>query len=184
MADINLLPWRAAKRSQQAKRCGIYLFFGLLLAASTVFLIDHVVLQRIQHQIQRNQRLVYEIAQCKKNKAEVNHLDARRTALLLKINTLQRLRAIRTLPVHFLYELMTIIPEGVSVNQVEKRADKIILIGFAKSSRPISQLMRNIVGNPLIHESELPEIKATTVVQQPSEHEFKLTFRYKGGEDD
>lgn len=184
MADINLLPWRAQKRAHQVKQSAIYLLIGFFIAVSIVLYSDHVVLKRVEHQLRRNQQLEHEIAQCKHNAIEANHLESERAALIQKMGVIQQLHIARTIPVRFLYELMSIIPEGVSVNQVEKRADQIILIGFAKSNQPISQLMRNIAANPLIHEPDLPEIKTTNLATQSGEHEFKLMFSYKGSGND
>lgn len=65
MIEINLLPWRVAKRIRQSQQIGLYSFIALLLLASVIFYIKHNANQAILIQSLRNIELENKLKQLK-----------------------------------------------------------------------------------------------------------------------
>ncbi|WP_133127112.1 PilN domain-containing protein [Legionella nagasakiensis] len=177
MTEINLLPWRELKREREKKQFTIYLFLALISAAAVVFLINIYAKQLIEHQSSRNQLLENEITRLKQQIKEIEEIKAIREALIARMIIIQNLQATRSLTVRLFDELIKIMPDGVFLTYVERKEDKITILGYAESNSNISQLMRNIENNNWIKEPYLTEIKKTQEESSSRvENEFKLSF--------
>jgi type IV pilus assembly protein PilN len=172
MTNINLLPWRAECRSKGVRRFSIYLFLGGLIVAVIIFYMDYYMAHCIEYQTQRNQNLEQKIANLRKNSLEISDLKRRRKLLAHKIKKVNHLLWARNIPLRFLHELAIMIPNGISVNCIERHFNHVMLAGTAASNHAISQLLRNLSASQLILKSDLPEINRS-LKSQPG-REFKL----------
>lgn len=176
MTDINLLPWREARREKEKKDFTLYLAAGLLFAIIIVFLINMHAVSLVEAQTQRNQLLKTEIKQIEKKIKAIEALKKLREALIARMTIIQNLQATRTLTVRLFDELIKIMPDGVHLTKVEREGNKITLLGYVESNSNISLLMRNIEVNHWITMPELTEIKKAKDASSSVDNTFKLSF--------
>ena len=95
MANINLLPWREARRQERKKQFLIGLGATLAGAAMSVLLWDLAVNSQIDYQQSRNQYLRTQIALLDQEVAEIRDLQRKRNQLIERIGCLMVLVAAR-----------------------------------------------------------------------------------------
>ena len=176
MTDINLLPWREARREKEKKEFNTYLALAAALAAFIVFLMNYYANSLVAEQTSRNQTLQNEITELDKQILEIKKLKELRQALIARMTIVQNLQATRTLTVRMFDELIRVLPDGVFLTQVEREGNKITLYGYAEANSNISQLMRQIENNKWIQQPELTEIKKAEESQSTKDKTFKLSF--------
>jgi len=162
MARINLLPWREERRKQQQIE-----FFTILgvAAAITVLLWGAVHLhytQRIGHQDMRNQFLETQIARLDEKIKEIEDLEREKERLLARMRAIEQLQTNRPLIVRLFDELVTSLPEGVSVTKVEQSGKNITINGMAQSNARVSSFMRNLESSDWLEDPKLDIIQAET----------------------
>lgn len=179
MVDINLLPWRELKREREKKQFGTYLLIVALSCATVIFLVNFIIVNNIENQTSRNNRLQNEIALYKKQLVAIKDLKTLRRNLIARMKIVQNLQSTRILTVHLFDELIRILPDGVYVTQMQRVGDKITLLGYTESNSNISLLMRNIEASRWIQQPSLTEIKKTMEGSEHASSEFKLSFILK-----
>ena len=179
MTNINLLPWREAKREREKKQFVTHVAFGLLVAMGVVILLNFYAKNLIDSQTHRNQVLTDEITKLNGQIKEIAELKKLRKALIARMTIVKDLQAKRTLTVRLFDELVKIMPDGVYLTKIERKGDKITLFGYAESNTNVSQLMRKIETNEWIQNPELTEIKKTKEDRPQVENEFKLSFNLR-----
>lgn len=179
MTQINLLPWREQKREQEKK-----LFISILMAWTgvalvVILLINYYVLRQVNNQQIRNKILQQEIAAYDQRIKEINRLKKAKEELILQITAVDRLQSTRMFIVYLFDELIRVVPAGVSLTRVERKEDKITLIGYANSNADVSLALENMSNRPSFSNPVLNEIK--TLGEKPASvtSEFKLTFALK-----
>lgn len=177
MTEINLLPWREAKREQQKKTFNHLMISAGVLGASIVMIINFYVDGMISTQGDRNRLLEQEINILDGQIQTIKLLKAKRTALISRMNIVQDLQATRPLTIHLFDELVKVLPEGVYLTDVKREKDKITVLGYSESNTNISLMMRNIETNPWIKEPSLTQIKKSDAISKNSE--FQLSFILK-----
>lgn len=178
MAHINLLPWREELRQRRKKE-----FFGLLLAgiAATLLIMGtwHFInVQIIDNQKSRNQQLRNEIAIVNRKLKEIKNIDQTRQRLQARINVIQRLQRSRPESVRLMDEMVFMMPEGVVLNSVVQKGNRIEIKGRAQSNARVSALMRNVeesewIANPKLH------IVQNKQAEQQGMSDFRLAFSQK-----
>ncbi|WP_133129777.1 PilN domain-containing protein [Legionella yabuuchiae] len=176
MTEINLLPWREARREKEKKEFSVYLGVGLAAAAIIVFLWNMYAKNLIEAQTNRNQLLQTEISRLKAQIKEIEELKKLREALIARMSIIQKLQATRILTVRMFDELVNVLPKGVYLTQIEREGDKVTLFGYAESNTNISELMRSIEANQWIQSPELTEIKKAKDSPDNVDNTFKLSF--------
>lgn len=179
MTTINLLPWRELKREQEKKKFTTYLAITLVISVVIVFFVNYYASSLIEERTALNTRLQQEINELKKQLVEINGLKALRQGLIARMKIIQNLQATRILTVRLFDELITILPEGVYVNRMERVGDKITISGYTESNSSISRLMHNIELSRWIQLPELTEIKNIKEGAADSASTFKLSFILK-----
>lgn len=176
MTDINLLPWREARREKEKKEFNAYLALAVALAAFIVFLMNLYANSMITEQTSRNAILENEIKLLDKQLVEIKKLKELRQALITRMTIVQNLQATRTLTVRMFDELIRVLPDGVFLTQIEREGNKITLYGYAEANSNISELMRQIENNQWIKKPELTEIKKAEESESIKDKTFKLSF--------
>lgn len=176
MSEINLLPWREAKREREKKEFAIFAGIGLGIALVLVFLINMYANNLIEYQTQRNRLLEEEITRLTRQIKEIKELKKVRSALIARMNIVKNLLASRVLTPRLLDELVKIMPNGIYLTEVKRENNKVTLTGYSESNSMISRLMRNIEGTKWFQSPKLSEIKKSKEKQTQSEKTFQLSF--------
>lgn len=162
MSQINLLPWRAARRKQQQRD-----FFALLGLAALLTLVGwygfhNFYTQKIDYQNMRNQFLGQEIAKLDERIKEIESLEREKERLLARMRAIEQLQTNRPLIVRLFDELVRSLPEGVSVTSVEQQGSSITINGVAQSNARVSSFMRNLESSDWLRNPQLDIIQAQT----------------------
>ncbi|MEW8131714.1 MAG: PilN domain-containing protein, partial [Candidatus Thiodiazotropha endolucinida] len=144
MARINLLPWREAERKERQKEFGLMLLAGALVAAFIVFGVHQLIQSQIEAQNTRNAYLQKEIAAVEKEIREIQDLDKTKQNLLARMNIIQELQSSRPQIVHLFDEVVTSLPDGVFLDEIEQKGSSVTFTGQAQSNARVSSMMRNI----------------------------------------
>ena len=161
MIRINLLPHRAEKRRARQIQ---FIAFSVISVVLAGFLVGVVVLaidSQISYQERRNNYLKQETAVLDKQIAEIKKLREQTQALLARKNVVEGLQSTRSDVVHLLDQMLRILPDGVYLNTLKQKGNKINLVGFTQSNARVSTLMRAIEDSPWLDTPTLIEIHAT-----------------------
>lgn len=155
MAQINLLPWREARRQELKKEFLAAVALVLAVAAGLVLLADRIVNNQIDNQTARNQYLTENIKELDKQVAEIRDLQKRRNQLLDRMRVIQELQGNRPIIVRVMDQLVRTVPDGVFYTQLTTKDKKISISGVAESNNRVSSLMRRLeasdwLANPVL----------------------------------
>lgn len=187
MTEINLLPWREARREQEKKNFTTMILASLVIAVCVVFLVNQYASSLVGEQTRRNEKLQSEINRLDAQIVEIKKLKLIRDSLISRMKIVHSLLTTRILTVHLFDELIKILPDGVYLTEVKRAENRIIVQGYSESNTNVSILMRNIQHNPWIQDPVLTDIKkaedktgdtagAKTV---SNDNEFNLSFVLK-----
>lgn len=160
MARINLLPWREAERKRRQQEFGLMVLAGVVLTGLAVFGIHMMVESMISAQSQRNSFLEKEIAQVENQIREIKELDKTKQNLLARMNVIQELQSSRPQIVHLFDEIVSALPDGVFLTEVEQTGNKVAFKGQAQSNARVSSMMRNIEASEWIGQPKLDYIES------------------------
>lgn len=144
MPRINLIPWREAQRKQKRQEFIVGSVIALAAAGAITLLVNLQMQSAIDYQGQRNQYLKDQISDLDKQIAEIQELDARKQALLARMQVIEQLERSRAEVVHLFDQLVRTLPDGVYLTSVKQSQRRIQLKGMAQSSTRVSNYMRNI----------------------------------------
>ncbi|MCY4425918.1 MAG: PilN domain-containing protein [Halieaceae bacterium] len=171
MAQINLLPWRDARRTEQKRE---FLLVLVSLAALAVLLIIAVHLlftDRLQYQQERNDYLGAGIASLDQELAEIHGLQDKRARLLQRMQVIRELQGGRPVIVHILDQLARSVPEGVFYTELAAAGQRIKISGVADDHQQVSSLMRRLDASDWFEAPGLEGMKA-----EPKYGEQATTF--------
>ncbi|MCU7929826.1 MAG: PilN domain-containing protein [Candidatus Thiodiazotropha sp. (ex Codakia rugifera)] len=176
MARINLLPWREAERKERQKEFGLMVLAGALLSAFVVFGIHLLIQSQIEAQNQRNAYLQREIDAVEKQIREIRDLDKTKQNLLARMNIIQELQGSRPQIVHLFDEIVTTLPDGVYLDQVNQKGNTVTFEGQAQSNARVSSMMRNIDDSEWLENPALVFIESKEKTGTGYSH-FQLTVK-------
>lgn len=187
MTEINLLPWREARREQEKKKVTMLLLSSFVAAVCVVFMIFQYASNLVSDQTSRNERLQNEINILDAQIIEIKKLKFIRDGLISRMRIVHTLLTTRILTVHLFDELIKVLPDGVYLTNVKRTADRINVQGYSESNSNVSLLMRNIQQNPWIQAPLLTNIKKAedkagdNAGDKPAfnDNEFNLSFTLK-----
>jgi len=160
MANINLLPWREARRRER-KRQFVVSFLATLGGAVAALLIwDLWVSSQMDDQESRNQRLVRQIALLDQEVAEIRDLQRKRNELIERMRVIQSLQGNRPVIVRLLDQLVKTIPDGVFYTSLETKANLVSIEGVAESNNRVSSLMRQLDASDWLENPNLDAVQA------------------------
>lgn len=162
MARINLLPWRERRRKQRQTE-----FYGLLAVAAVATLlvwggVHFHYNQRIEAQDMRNQFLETQIARLDQRIKEIEELEKEKERLLARMRAIEQLQTNRPLIVRLFDELVTSLPDGVSLSKVTQQGSSIIINGVAQSNARVSSFMRNLESSDWLEGPKLDIVQTET----------------------
>ena len=144
MPRINLLPWRAEQRQRRKKEFLVALAGSLIVAVGVVYLSKLTVQGWTSNQQARNEVLKSEIKALDAQIAQISGLESQRDRLVARMQVITQLQRSRPEVVHLFDELVSAMPEGVYLTEVQQQGTRIQVKGNAQSSTRVSALMRNI----------------------------------------
>ena len=176
MSRINLLPWREERRAELQKQfytalALVAIVAGLVWYAMHLYHKDLIAVDRyrinyVEEQIVAVDEKIQEIQQLEKEKA----------SLLSRMRTIEQLQGNRPLIVRFFDELITSLPEGVSVTRVAQTGNNITIDGLAQSNARVSSFMRNLESSDWLTNPDLKIIQQSGTAGDRRVNSFKLTF--------
>ncbi|MCH8845414.1 MAG: PilN domain-containing protein [Proteobacteria bacterium] len=160
MARINLLPWRETLRKERQQQffatMGVFVVITVCIWGAVHF----VNTQRIEYQEMRNQFLTTQIELLDLKIAEIERLEKEKQRLKARIEAIERLQGNRPLIVHLFDEMVTSLPEGVSIVSVQQKGKAITIKGIAQSNARVSSFMRKLEASAWLGDPQLEVIQA------------------------
>jgi type IV pilus assembly protein PilN len=141
---INLLPWREEERKRQNIEFGIMAGAGAILALLLVMAVYMYFDDRINYQGQRNSFLQNEIRVLNSKLETIKDLEARKQALLDRMNVIQELQGSRPQMVHLFEDLASTIPDGIWLTSIQQSGSQLKIKGVTESNARVSAYMRNL----------------------------------------
>ena len=172
MANINLLPWREARRQEHKKQFLFGLGATLAGAALSVLLWDLGVNSQIDSQQSRNQYLRTQIALLDQEVAEIRDLQRKRNQLIERMRVIQALQGNRPVIVRLLDQLVRTVPDGVFYTSLQTKENVVSLEGVAESNNRVSSLMRRLDASDWLENPNLDAVQAA-----PDYGEQATTFK-------
>jgi len=174
MANINLLPWREARRQERKKQFLVGLCATVVGAALAVLLWDVMVNAQIDYQQSRNQHLRTHIALLDQEVAEIRDLQRKRNQLVERMRVIQALQGNRPVIVRLLDQLVRTVPDGVFYTSLETKANVVSIEGVAESNNRVSSLMRRLDASDWLESPNLDAVQAAPEYGEQATT-FKLT---------
>ena len=144
MARINLLPWRAELRKERQQEFAVMLGIAAVLALVIFGMVHFYHVQLIDIQIKHNKYLEEQIVLLDKKIAEIQQLETEKQRLLDKMRAIEQLQANRPLIVRLFDEIVSSLPDGVSLVSLDLKTNSVTVNGVAQSNARVSTFMRNI----------------------------------------
>jgi type IV pilus assembly protein PilN len=160
MAKINLLPWREALRKELQQQ--FFVTIGMCVVATVCIwgAVHFVNTQRIDHQQSRNGILDTEIVKLDKKIEEIKRLEKEKQRLKARIAAIEQLQGNRPLIVRLFDEMVTSLPDGVSLVSVNQKGKKVTINGVAQSNARVSSFMRKLEESDWLGAPQLEIIEA------------------------
>ncbi len=144
MARINLLPWREELRKERMTRFYTMLGVATVCIAVIIGLVHYHFVERISYQSARNQYIEQQNALLDKKIKRIKEIEKEKEKLLSRMRAIEQLQTSRPVIVHLFDELVSTLPEGVFLESISQKADKITVKGVARSNARVSNFMRNV----------------------------------------
>ena len=159
MSRINLLPWREERRAELQKQfytvlALVVIVAGLVWYATHLYHKDLIAVDRYRISYVEKQ-----IAAVDEKIQEIQQLEKEKASLLSRMRTIEQLQSNRPLIVRFFDELITSLPEGVSVTRVAQTGNNITIDGLAQSNARVSSFMRNLESSDWLANPDLKIIQ-------------------------
>ncbi len=178
MHRLNLLPWRAELRKQRQR--DFYAMLGLAFTVTLLlmFLWSAEINARKDFQLERNRYLESEIAILDTKIKEIQELEAKKKALIARMEVIQQLQSSRPEIVHLFDELGRTTPEGVYLTDLIQTDNTITVDGMAQSNARVSAYMRNLEASKWLKDPILKIIEASGK-ESKKERYSKFTLQMK-----
>jgi len=161
MAHINLLPWREERRKELQNQFVVSLVIVAAIGGAIWGAGHYYHTQLIEVQNSRLKLIEDNIAVVDKKIEEIKKLEEEKERLLARMRAIEELQSNRPLIVRLFDEIVNSLPEGVSINSLIQRGNKIEIQGVAQSNARVSSFMRNISNSKWINNPRLDIIKTT-----------------------
>ena len=159
MANINLLPWREEQRKELTQQFIIVMGVCAAFTAMIIFGVHIFISNQIDYQVDRNNFLKNEITRLDKELKQIADLENTKEKLLSRMEVIQSLQQRRPQIVHLFDELVRTLPEGIYLNSIAQKGNKLTITGVAESNGRVSAYMRNIDASDWMETPKLKVIK-------------------------
>ncbi|MGH8588798.1 MAG: PilN domain-containing protein [Gammaproteobacteria bacterium] len=159
MARINLLPWREERRRERTRRFGTAMVVGVAVSAAVIAAVHLIYQDRIDGQNARNAYLEEQIAILDDKIKKIQGLERERQQLIDRMRAIETLQTSRPVVVRLFDEIVTALPDGVSITEISQSNTEWTLKGISESNARVSNFMRNIEASPAFKEPRLDIIE-------------------------
>lgn len=160
MGQINLLPWRAERRKEKTAEFATFTaIVGLFAAVIVAAAYFHVGNIKDYHE-RRNKYLQTQIDILNTKLQEIKNLEETKANLLARMNVIQELQRSRPEIVHLFEEIVTTLPEGVWLHDIQQTEKTLRIEGKAESNARVSAYMRNLEASAWLKNPTLEVIEA------------------------
>lgn len=163
VTNINLLPWREELKQKRQKQLLNTILVGWAIAGGLAYLMVMYWDGRIDHQNDRNKYLETEISSLEETIKEIEDLKEKRDEIVDRLEVIQELQSDRAQIVHVFDDLVQKMPEGVYLDQINKKGDSLDIQGFAQANARVSSLMRNLDASSWFKSPQLKIVRNTSI---------------------
>jgi len=183
MARINLLPWRAERRSQRQRQFAMMMLGAAILGLVATFGIAQYFNGRIEGQQSNNSLLQAEIAKLDGQIKDIKDLETKKSQLLARKQVIEQLQANRSQMVHLFDELVRTIPDGVQLSSIKQNGKLLTLEGVSQSNARVSTYMRSLESSGWMTKPDLKVIEAKSGDKSlPYVFSLQVTLTKPGGD--
>lgn len=155
MININLLPYRDARRQRQVQKI-LAAWAGVGVFAALISLGVHTyMLSEVEDREAIKKENVARIATLDKQLGELKKLEELKAALQKRLDVVAQLNKNRDLPERLLMELSRAIPSKIWLISMEVRPDRVLFGGYSDSNAEIANFMINLGKSPYFSSVEL-----------------------------
>jgi len=176
MSKINLLPWREAKRKELQTQFLIALMIVAAMAVAVWGAGHFYHVQLIDVQNNRIALVEQNIKAVDKKIEEIKQLEREKERLLSRMRAIEQLQGNRPVIVHLFDELVTSLPDGVTVSSITQKGTNITINGLAQSNARVSSFMRKLEGSKWLANPNLKVIRESNAAGDKPVNSFTLTF--------
>jgi len=184
VTNINLLPWREELKQKRGKQLVNAILFGWLVAGGLAYLMIMYWDGRIEHQNSRNTYLQNEITSLQETLKEIENLKEKRDEIVERLEVIQELQLDRAQIVHVFDDLVQKMPEGIYLDQINKKGSSLDVQGFAQANARVSSLMRNLDASTWFKSPQLKIVKNTKNKSGLELSQFNLKVSEERGKDE
>ncbi len=159
MARINLLPWREERRRERTRQFGTAMVLGVIVSGAVIAAVHLIYQDRIDGQNARNAYLEEQIAILDGKIKKIQSLERERQQLIDRMRAIETLQTSRPVVVRLFDEIVTALPDGVSITEIAQSNTEWTFKGIAESNARVSNFMRNIEASPAFKEPRLDIIE-------------------------
>jgi len=144
MRQVNLLPWREARRKQRKREFGILGVLTVVFSLLVVGVVHLYFSTSIEYQRARNNYLQAEIEEQKRVEKEINALEKAKAQILGRMEVIQNLQRSRPEMVHVFDAMVRVLPEEVFLTNLARSGEALVITGVARNNNLVSDFMRNL----------------------------------------
>jgi len=156
---INLLPWREERRQQRKKEFALMFVGALVLGLGIVYAGNSYYQGRIADQEERNELLRSEIAKLDDQLKEIRELKDTKQRLINRMNVIQDLQKGRPQIVHLFEQFVATLPNGLYLERINQKGDKLEISGVAVSSSRVADYMERLDSSSWLAEPDLKVVE-------------------------
>ncbi len=176
MSTINLLPWREEKRKELQAQFITILGVVAVLAAAAWGAWHFYYVQLIDVENSRIAYIEQNIAIVDKKIKEIKELEKEKERLLSRMRAIEQLQGNRPLIVRFFDELISSLPDGMTVTNISQKGASINITGLAQSNARVSSFMRKLENSKWLANPKLKIIQESKAGGDKPVNSFTLTF--------
>ncbi|MFC4655616.1 MULTISPECIES: PilN domain-containing protein [Rheinheimera] len=181
MSFVNLLPWREAARKQRQLKYLQQLAQVALVAFVLMFLLMWLVQARTEGQKVRNSVLEAENQLLDKKLYEIRLLNQKKKDLEQRLALIEQLQQRRNLGTQIFDQIAHVVPDGVYLTGMDKKANQLLLTGRSESNNRLSTMLRQVEQSGLLRQPLLEFIQADADDQRGLS-DFKMHMLILGAE--
>lgn len=168
MIQINLLPYRAARRKENIRRQFSIFILSIILLGLSLFVVDYRMKSKIDALNKKIAASKQELAQLKKKSKQVDILKEKLSALDKKLKIIDSLKKGRVFSINMLKEFTEVIIEDrMWLTKANLNRSKVYFEGYALDDRTVADFMRNLESSTIINNINLQGITQASMKDIP-----------------
>ncbi|MBB3190786.1 PilN domain-containing protein [Halomonas cerina] len=164
--DINLLPWREARRARRSRRFHVALVLMALIGLGGGYGMTRYYEQQLTAQQARHALIRDRMAELDRNIELLGQYEAQVVSLRAQLEVFQRLQTGRPQTVHVFNALVASLQEGVHYVGLDRQGDRLRLEGRAERNRQVSDQLRALEASPVFDVPVLSEVESSDAMRR------------------